>query len=460
MNGRLRCLVVAVLAASAVAVDATAAPSSVPPANQPASITPAPAGIRGRPYISSVVDLASRGYVEAEYLVSGVANTYPTNRSEPTTAPYTTRVIVRRPADRKPFNGTADVEWFNVTSQVDIDLDWGEGYRYLTRQHFAYVGVSAQQAGVQALKVWDPVRYGALSHPGDEYSFDIFAQVIAALRAGGPLMGPLRVKKVIASGHSQAGDRLHSYVESVQDQTKLVNGFLLRGDSTRSFRAEPSVPVLHYMTETEVTGVVVPASGSFRADSPHYRLWQFAGPAHNDNWSNTYWLNNEMTRDWASVPATWDEKSAGAYGEEGGVSNCNEQLAKTNEFPQRYTFDAALSHLDAWVHGRGAPPSMPRLRLAAGGTLARDDHGNAVGGIRYPIVDVPIATYSGEGGCPLSGWMKPFDNATLAALYPTHRVYVDRFVAAARRAKNAGVLLPFDYEDLIRRAERAAVPPA
>src|SRR5436309_7020512 len=132
MKRRLAVLGTAVVAASGLAVNPIPARSIVPTATRPTSITPAPAGIRGRPYISSIVDLASRGYVEKEYLVSGTARTYPTGGSAPTTAPYTTRVIVRRPADRQPFNGTVDVEWFNVTSQVDIDLDWGEGYRYLT----------------------------------------------------------------------------------------------------------------------------------------------------------------------------------------------------------------------------------------------------------------------------------------------------------------------------------------
>lgn len=240
MNRTLWCLVAALLTTSRLAANATAVPSAVPTALRPASITPARGGIRGRPYISSIVDLASRGYVEEEYLVGGTARTYPAGGSVPTTAPYTTRVIVRRPADHKPFSGTVDVEWFNVTSQVDIDLDWGEGYRYLTRQHDAYVGVSAQQAGVVSLMAWDPVRYGALSHPGDDYSFDIFAQVVAALRRGSALMGPHHVEHVVASGHSQAGIRLHTYIENVQKHTNVVDGFLLRGDSGRSL--QPSRP--------------------------------------------------------------------------------------------------------------------------------------------------------------------------------------------------------------------------
>ena len=47
-----------------------------------------------------------------------------------------------------------------------------------------WVGVSAQSVGVEggggafdiSLKVVDPVRYGGLNHPGDDYSYDIFSQ--------------------------------------------------------------------------------------------------------------------------------------------------------------------------------------------------------------------------------------------------------------------------------------------
>lgn len=40
------------------------------------SITVAPTGTHHFPYISSALDLASRGYVEKEYLISGTAQAY------------------------------------------------------------------------------------------------------------------------------------------------------------------------------------------------------------------------------------------------------------------------------------------------------------------------------------------------------------------------------------------------
>src|SRR3546814_15819016 len=44
-----------------------------------------------------------------------------------------------------------------------------------------------------------------------------------------------------------------------------------------------------------------------------------------------------------------------------------------------------------------APRSAPRIQInAAGDGIARDAHGNALGGIRTPYVDVPTAVLSGE----------------------------------------------------------------
>jgi len=68
------------------------------------------------PFFASNHDLALRGYLEDEYLVNGTASRYETPPSGETghvldaDHPYTTRIIVRRPADPHRFNGTVVVE--------------------------------------------------------------------------------------------------------------------------------------------------------------------------------------------------------------------------------------------------------------------------------------------------------------------------------------------------------------
>jgi hypothetical protein len=60
-------------------------------------------------------DLSRQGYVEEEYLVSGKANVYDWPASGPAVvrtpdAPYTTRVLGRRPANPRRFSGNV-VSW-------------------------------------------------------------------------------------------------------------------------------------------------------------------------------------------------------------------------------------------------------------------------------------------------------------------------------------------------------------
>ncbi len=65
-----------------------------------------------------------------------------------------------------------------------------------------------------ALKESDPGRYGALHHPGDAFSFDIFSQAARAVRDGG-VLGPLPVECLLATGQSQSAIHLVSYVNAV-----------------------------------------------------------------------------------------------------------------------------------------------------------------------------------------------------------------------------------------------------
>jgi Alpha/beta hydrolase domain len=102
------------------------------------------------------------GYREPEVVLSGTANAY--NMAEPasndgkvtatvaSSEPWTTRAVVLRPDDPRRFNGTVIVEWLNVSGGADAGADWMLGHTELIREGFAWVGVSAQKVGVDALK--------------------------------------------------------------------------------------------------------------------------------------------------------------------------------------------------------------------------------------------------------------------------------------------------------------------
>lgn len=67
----------------------------------------------GFPFNHTLFDHAPHGYVEEQYFVSGTARDHLNGGAD---APFTTRVVVRRPLDPARFNGTVWIEWLNVTS--------------------------------------------------------------------------------------------------------------------------------------------------------------------------------------------------------------------------------------------------------------------------------------------------------------------------------------------------------
>jgi hypothetical protein len=115
----------------------------------------------GEPFMGSAgtSDLKSAGYEQQEYVASGTATSYAAQGATSadgkwtftpdTSAPYRTRVLVRRPSDAKKFSGNVVVEWLNVSGGLDADPDWASLHEEIIRHGDAWVGVSAQLIGVE-----------------------------------------------------------------------------------------------------------------------------------------------------------------------------------------------------------------------------------------------------------------------------------------------------------------------
>jgi hypothetical protein len=94
--------------------------------------------------------------------------------------------------------------------------------------------------------------------------------------------------------------------------------------------------------------------------------------------------------------------------------------------------------------------------------FATDANGNALGGIRTPAVDAPVATLSGKatGGssfCFLFGSTVPLTPTQLHALYPSHSKFVSAWVHAANAARKAGFLVDADAKELQRAAAKSDI---
>lgn len=433
-------------ATAAATPGADRAAAALPP--RPATSRP-PAGVHGHPLWDSWHTLKPFGYRQQELLVSGTARA-----EDGTTAPYTTRVVVFRPKEEADFNGTVLLDWVNVTAQFENPVDILEARELLLREGYAFVHVSAQAAGLCCTpltpKVWDPQRYAAISHPGDAYAGDMFAQV-ARLFRDGPATGPdpmagLRVRRVLASGQSQSANQLHDFVTARQG-AGVIDGFLIHGEGAKTFDVDLDVPVLHLLSDRE-------ADPAPPGDDPNYSLWEVAATAHSDYFIGYQQVHGSGRRV-ADQPALdregYDDliHAAGNYGQDPAPLQTTCTVAGAT-MPMHYATSSALFQLDRWVRTGERPRTQPRYAFDDTGSLARDEHGNTRGGIRLPPVEVPVATYVSTS-CNLGGITIPFTDPQVQSLYPTFAGYQRRMRAATDRAVRQGWLLRADARDQMRR---------
>ena len=431
--------------AAAQAVSADPAPAANPPAP---TLSSPPAGLHGHALWDSWHKLKPFGYRQQEYLVSGTA------RAEGgTSAPYTTRIVVFRPAKQARFNGTVLLDWVNVTAQFENAVDILEAREYLLRAGYAFVHVSAQRAGLCCTpltpQIWDPVRYASISHPGDAYAADIFAQIATAVRdrddAGLDPLAGLDVRRVLASGQSQSANKLHDFVSSRQG-AGVIDGFLIHGEGPKTFPVKLEVPVLQLLSDRE-------GDPTQPTDDPFYRLWEVAATGHSDYFigyqsvfGNGLRVADQPAVDRAGYRDLID--AAGNYGQipEPLQATCTVAGAT---MPMHYATSSAIHQLDRWVRTGRTPRATPRYEFA-GAALAVDEHGNTRGGIRLPPVEVPVATYESTL-CNLGGITIPFTDAQVQQLYPTFADYQRRMDTATDRAVRQGWMLPADARDQMRR---------
>ena len=486
-----------------------------------------PNGQHGFPFMSSASNLGAKHYIEREFLFSGTAQAYLNAghwgedgrwnvRANPgVTAPYTVRMLVRRPADPARFNGTVLVEWFNVTAGFDLAFDWQWANEELLNEGYAFVAVTAQHVGALTLQGWEDGagdRYASIFHPGETFAYDIYSQAGRAIRRprnGDPKpLGNLteRVRAVIADGESQSAAFLFTYFNAVHPQARVYDGFLIHSagfgapislDAANFFgdpipdgvpatdfidvpypaglRTDTKTPVLLLQTETDLSDFFGGAGRSvhLQPDSKHLRIWEVAGTAHFD----ALVIDRTAPDIEKSLPGS-------------PALACDPPPMNTGR-THAYALRAALHALNRWVRFGISPTSAPRLSL----TIPDDDvlsidrdpaTGLAISGIRLPEVAVPIATLIGErqdaaqsppdscffqfgthdmwnrDGDSWDGQPGLDDSPTpepdLQLLYPSHVDYVRKVAKAALRSTQDGFLRPRDALTIIREAVSADVP--
>ncbi len=395
------------------------------------------------PFFASNHDLPTHGFVEQEFYFQGTANRYNTP-SQATGSiidsghPYLTRMLVRRPADPKQFNGTVLVEWLNVTNGFDADNTWFFSWEHILKEGYAWVGVSAQQVGVARLQTWNPTRYGSLdvtqggTVTGDALSYDIFSQAGQAVRQpmGVDPLGGLKARRVIAIGESQSASRLATYINSINPLANEYDGFLVLSTLGNLIRTDLSVPVWKILTEYDVEN----SEASVRQpDTAKFRTWEVAGSSHVDQHLRRSREPLEL-RDF-STPTTASSAEA-ILAPQCAVPSIGTRV------PTHYIVGHAYDLLVRWIANGVPPPSAPRIQITTFGApgtpsvVARDSLGLALGGIRLSELAVPTAlnvgVNSGPGACVRWGYSIPFDVGELDSLYPSHDGYVDQVVEVTK----------------------------
>jgi alpha/beta hydrolase family protein len=355
-------------------------------------------------------DMAHSGYVAQEFFVSGVANS----------RPYKTRVVIRRPTDRRRFSGLVLAESMHPSGNA-----WMFHFTHRYSMSAGHIGLEILTSAQGPLVEFNRARYGELDLTPGQGS-EILAQVGALIKSKestNPLAG-LPVRKVILAGTSASAAVLINYLPAhgiyrLPGGSPIYDGFL--PTSTGATIRPVDVPMIQVPTMTEVAGGKATMRQDGDAPGDQFRVYEFPGMAHID------------TRD------------AAAY----YPNPCRYPISR---FPFGAYMSVALDHLWKWVDRGVTPPRADRILVDGntdndGSVMALDESGNPRGGIRNPFVDVPARKYvvpnagasppvanahpfvalrdaaAQDQLCRLAGYEVPMDTAQLRTRYRTKAAY-------------------------------------
>lgn len=430
--------------------------------------------------LQTVLDLPKLGYVEEEFFVTGRANVYDWPADGQVSvrtpgAPYTTRILLRRPADPRRFSGNVIVEIANGARRFDFSFTWGVSHDYFTENGDAFVVTTLAQANLEGLKAFDPVRYAPLSLANptpaeacagrgggapqtaafeEGLQWDILSQVgalLKAARAGGPLAG-FAVQRVYMTAY---GGETATYMAAIHPTARLANGRpvydgyiqhrhpgLVRirrcaavpaANDPRQTLRSLDVPLIRIIPETDVLTLYRFRRDDSDAPADRYRLYEVAGGAHADG---AFYPFQPLVADLKKIGSAYPYLAAWPF-----HNQCEPEMLLMKTPINTYVLDAAFANLTRWVRDGVPPPRAARIAVENGGTpqarVVRDTFGNASGGVRTPYLDVPIARYhtttKGETFCPELGRTEPFDWTRLHNLYGTPQSYAAKVAQSVDR---------------------------
>jgi len=439
----------------------------------PASKSAAYRPLAGNPSDGFLIwDLRSAGYESEEYLIPGAAHVYDSismadaidmsrrnpvangaNRNfvRPVVAadrPYTTRVIVYRPADPRKCSGNVVVEVLHIAGG-------GLPVVFTTTQR-AFVANGDVLIGVQhpvtfdAVRAANPSRYTALQAQHPTQIWGMLRDAACLARQGG-LRGldGYRLERQFMAGRSFSGVAVATFANChhqdarLRDGRNAFDGYLAM---TCGYYIRPlDVPVIRINTESDfsIWGL---DNRSDDSDAPgsQSRLYEVAGGCH-----------------YFSFSPLGDGPGAGAQLPPGAADAALASFGpgtRLNDLPVHLLVAQAFRNLYAWSRGGAAPPRGDRLVADEKAIVRRDQFGNALAGVRLPQLKVPLAGYGcGQGEARHFGYTRPLATEQLRELYGSPAAYLAQLTAAAEQLVNARWIGADAVPAIVEEARRNAV---
>ncbi len=451
-------------------------------------------------------DLAAFGYVEEEYIIQGYSNIYlwPKEESRPVIrwecAPYSSRILVRKPSTPEKFSGVVCMENFNNSIRIDVSrAGWALCQEEVLRSGDVWVGYDVQKVGFRTLNEYDPERYlpyhlafdnpvppeergplgwhilremfkkkgveMALEVPDDfekGLMFDMTYQLAALLRsddANSPLHG-YKVQKVCGVAIADFNLMIAGFDPYLRlaDGAPVFDGYLKLMDGSGGEISREGDMWWHddprSMVYPPVPCIKIETAGDMRTCLPHpsmacaRRMQDMDLPDKKMCW---YELAGVAVRD--TEPGELEARACDEDYEKLGIKvPAPLQRGAYPNYATEYLVAGAYANLKKWMLEGITPPHMPTPLLLEGEypnvEFILDEYGNHIGGVRSPYVDVPVASYSDEGQVTL------LPEETLNKLYPTKAAYVEKVRACVTKMVEERWILPSGAERMIAQAEQ------
>lgn len=393
---------------------------------------------------------------------------------------YRTRVLSILPR-AEDFSGVVHVELLNPSVGIDFPLFFPDFGHALLAAGDAYVGITCKSVTARGLSELRPDRYGRLRIENDSQIWDIVSQLGAVLReprGGGLLPGLADARTLLATGWSQSGSFLRTYLsEGLHDAATealgapVFDGYLigvssggfgpmgyvnidrdgemefdadlnslteveqLALDDERRVVRNIAVPVMEVMSEDEVVHHFWHHRPDSDAAGDLFRTYQIPGRGHDSG------LMDQALR-------------ADDLRESGTEEYADADAADPRHTASRFLFAAILDHLKAWTLGVVPPRADPiQLEIPYGHrpdlqgvdysavASRKDERGFARGGVRSLDVDLPVARSFADPDGPLTmkHWRRePFSAQQITDLYGDRAGYEQRVTARLGELVEAG----------------------